>query len=254
VILVVGGTGELGGRVVRLLRQQAEDVRCLVRPGTSAESLEAAGAEIVRGDLTQHDSLPAAVAGVDTVIATATAIARRLAGVKGPSIREVDEVGMSALVDAADQAGVRRFVYLSYARADDGLGTPLERAKQTVEQRLRTTSMRPVVVQPDAYQEIHLAPLGRFDVERGKVAVIGQGDTKRRWVATDDVAALVAALAVEPDPPEVLQVGGPEALTRNEAVAVAESSGSGCPWASPGSWSARWATARTGSPRCSAPA
>lgn len=222
-ILVVGGTGELGGRVVRLLRRQGEDVRCLVRPGTSAVSLEAVGAEVVRGDLTDHAGLPAAVAGVDTVVATATAIASRLAGVAGPGIREVDELGMSALVDAADLAGVRRFVYLSYAGVGSGPETPIERAKLAVERRLSSTSMRAVVVRPDAFQEIHLAPIGRFDIERGKVAVIGKGDTKRRWVATDDVAALVAAVAVEPDPPEVVQVGGPEALTRNEAIAAAAS-------------------------------
>ena len=221
-ILVVGGTGELGGRVVRLLRDRGEPVRCLVRPGTPTDKLEAAGVQVVRGDLTDGASLPAAVEEADTVVATATAIARRLAGAKAPSIRQVDEEGMSALVDAAAGAGVGRFVYVSYARDDDGLGTPLERAKQVVERRLRATSMRAVVVRPDAFQEIHLAPVGRFDVARGKVAVVGKGDTKRRWVATDDVAALLASLAVEADPPGLVEVGGPEALTRNEAIAVAE--------------------------------
>ena len=134
---------------------------------------------------------------------------------------------MSALVDAADRAGVARFVYVSYARRGDGLGTPFERAKHAVERRLAATSMREVVVRPDAFQEIHLGALGRFDVVRRKVAVVGKGDTKRRWVATDDVAALVARLALEDDPPAVVEVGGPEALTRNEAIAVAERAAGG---------------------------
>lgn len=69
---------------------------------------------------------------------------------------------------------------------------------------------------------VHLAPLGRFDLKAGRVAVIGAGDTKRRWVGVDDVAQLVAELALEADPPEVLEFGGPEALSRNEAIAVAE--------------------------------
>ena len=50
----------------------------------------------------------------------------------------------------------------------------------------------------------------------------GKGDTRRRWVATEDVAALVAAVTSEPDPPELIEFGGPEALSRNEAVVVAE--------------------------------
>ena len=52
--------------------------------------------------------------------------------------------------------------------------------------------------------------------------MIGKGDSPRRWISTQDVAALLAALAVEPDPPEVLTVGGPEAISKNEAVAVVE--------------------------------
>jgi uncharacterized protein YbjT (DUF2867 family) len=76
-------------------------------------------------------------------------------------------------------------------------------------------------VRPDAFQEIHLGPLGRFDIAQGKVGVIGKGDAKQRWVSTDDVAALVVAVAVEPDPPALIEFGGPEALSRNEAIALA---------------------------------
>jgi uncharacterized protein YbjT (DUF2867 family) len=113
-------------------------------------------------------------------------------------------------------------VYLSYAGVDAALGSPLERAKIATEKRLRRSSMRVTIVRPDAFQEIHLAPLGRFDIGAGKVAVFGKGDNPRRWVSTDDVAALVAAVAVEADPPGVVEFGGPEALSRNEAIAVAE--------------------------------
>jgi uncharacterized protein YbjT (DUF2867 family) len=56
----------------------------------------------------------------------------------------------------------------------------------------------------------------------GKVSVIGHGESPRRWIATDDVAALMAAVAVEPDPPAMLTIGGPEAMTKNEAIALAE--------------------------------
>lgn len=221
-ILVVGGSGDLGSRIVRRLRDGEAEVRCLVRPETDAGALRDLGAEIVRGDLADPTSLPPACAGAGTVVASATAIARVLAGAKHPSIHEADEVGMTALVQAAEDAGVQRFVYVSYAGADSALGTPLERAKRAIEKRLAQSTMRSVVVRPDAFQEIHLAPLGRFDIATGKVAVFGKGDTPRRWVATEDVAALVAALVVEADPPDTVTFGGPEAISRNEAIAVAE--------------------------------
>jgi uncharacterized protein YbjT (DUF2867 family) len=204
------------------MREQGQVVRCLVRPGSNGDELRSRGAEVVAGDLANPATLAGACDGAEAVVATATVIGRRLAGARRPSIREVDQVGMSALVDAAEAASVERFVYVSFAGADAQLGTPLERAKIATEQRLRRSSMRSVIVRPDAFQDIHLAPIGRFDIAAGKVAVFGKGDTRRRWVSTDDVAALVAALAVEPDPPAMVEFGGPEALSRNEAIAVAE--------------------------------
>ncbi|MGW5194820.1 SDR family oxidoreductase [Kribbella sp. NPDC004138] len=216
-MLVVGGTGELGGQVVRELVERGVDVRCLVRSGAGIP-----GAEVVAGDLTDPASLRKACAGTETVVATATAIGRLLAGVRGPSIRETDELGMLALVGAAEKAGVRRFVYVSYAGVDAGLGVPIEHAKLAVEDRLRRSALQYVVVRPDAFQEIHLGPLGRFDLAHGKVGVIGNGNAKHRWVSTADVAALIAAVAVETDPPELIEFGGPEALSRTEAIAFAE--------------------------------
>jgi uncharacterized protein YbjT (DUF2867 family) len=221
-ILVVGGTGDLGGRIVRRLIEGGQEVRCVVRAGSDASALREMGASIVTGDLVDAESLEVACEGVDVVVASATAIGRRLAGAKGPKIREADELGMASLIQAAETSGVRRFVYVSYAGADRSLGTPLERAKVATERRLAASPMRRVVVRPDAFQDLHLAPIGRFDLHSGKVAVFGKGDTKRRWVAADDVAALVAAVTSESDPPELIEFGGPEALSRNEAIAVAE--------------------------------
>lgn len=221
-ILVVGGTGLLGGRVVEFLVRAGQPVRCLVRPGTEVAVLRDAGVEVVRGDLIDHSSLPAACEGVETVVATATVLTRRLAGGSQPTIREVDELGMAALIDAAEGAGAARFVYVSISGVDDASGSPLVRAKSNSERLLAASSMRSAIVRPDAFQEIHLSAAGRFDIAAGKVAVFGKGDTKHRWVAVDDVARLIAAVAVEADPPDLIEFGGPEALTRNEAIAVAE--------------------------------
>ena len=200
--LVVGATGDLGSRIVhQLVRERGVSVRCLVRAGADLTTLPDAGVELVEGDLTQPESMAPACQDVDTVVASATVIGRRLAGARRPSIRDVDEIGIAALVDAAERAGVSRFVYVSFARAGRSYGTPLEIAKIRTEERLAASPMRRVVVRPDAFQEIHLGPLGRFDVANGKVTVMGKGDNPRRWVATEDVAALVAAVSVEPDPP-----------------------------------------------------
>ena len=221
-ILVVGGTGDLGSRVVRKLCEAGEQVRCLVRPATDDAGVRAAGAATVRGDLVDSPSLRAACEGVDTVVATATAMGRQLAGQRHPSIPEADERGMTDLVAAAEASDVRRFVFVSFAGADQSFGSPLDRAKRATEARLRQSSLRAVLVRPDAFQDIHLAPLGRFDVRSGKVAIFGTGRTPRRYVATDDVATLVARLTTEPDPPEAVEFGGPELISRVQLIELAE--------------------------------
>jgi uncharacterized protein YbjT (DUF2867 family) len=221
-ILIVGGTGDLGGRVARILTEQGQPVRCLVRPMSDDAVLRGLGAELVQGDLIQPASLADACRGVTTVIATATVIARRLAGTALPTIRQVDEDGMASLIAAAESAGVRRFVYLSFPGVDKAIGTPLERAKLATEERLCRSSLQRVIIRSDAFQEIHLGAPARFDVAAGKIAIIGRGDSKRRWVSTGDVATLVASVALESDPPNLITAGGPEAITKREAVALVE--------------------------------
>ena len=205
--LVVGATGDLGGGVVRRLRERGATVRALVRPSSEPAELEALGVEIVRGDLLDPASLALACRDVRTVVCTATAIARLLAGGGGPSLPDVDDRGVGNLGFAA------------------GLGFPIERAMAANEERLRRARLQEVIVRPDAFQDVHLAPLGRFDVVGGKVEILGRGDSKRRWVACDDIAALVTALALEEDPPRLVEVGGPDALSKNEAADLAQTIG-----------------------------
>ncbi len=106
-ILIVGATGDLVRRVVRRLRERDESVRALVRAKTDAGQLQLQGVDVVGGDLTNPASLPDACEGVTTVVLTATANARRLAGGR-VSIYDVDQVGGLALVNAAESAGVKR--------------------------------------------------------------------------------------------------------------------------------------------------
>ena len=220
--LVVGATGDLGSRVVRRLLRGGHDVRYLSRGQGGDGQLRELGATAVRGELTDTASLRDACRGVDTVVATATVMARRLAGQTRQSIAEVDRAGMCSLVEAAERHGVSRFLYMSFAGADRGVGSPLEHAKLAVERQLQAASMQSVSIRADGFQEIHLRPIGRFDLHGGKVSVIGKGATRRRLVSIEDVAALIAALADERDPPEVVEFGGPELISRNEAIAVAE--------------------------------
>ncbi len=71
-ILVTGGTGFIGPRIVHALRAADRPVRALVRDpaGREAQQLRSWGAELVHGDVTRPADLRTAVEGVDIVAAT----------------------------------------------------------------------------------------------------------------------------------------------------------------------------------------
>ena len=223
-ILVVGATGLLGGRIATRLARRDVAVRAMVRPGRDAGALERAGAEVVEGDLTRPETLPPVLAGVETVVSTANAIGRMLSGDRSTSIQACDVDGNAALVDAAERAGVGRFVFLSFDGLDDPAlrKAPYPAAKRSTEQRLARTSMRTVVVRPDAFQEVWLEKETGLDAARGKALVYGHGRSRRTYVAADDVAEACVRLALHDDPPADLAFGGPDPMTRLEVVDLLE--------------------------------
>lgn len=227
-ILLCGGTGDVGSRIAALLAGSGAELRALVRPTASDAGLRDLGFQIVKGDLRDADSLNPAVAGVHTIVSTASSIARTLDGESGLKIRDVDVDGYASLIAAAERAGVERFVFLSAAVPSIAAKlAPYVAAKFATEERLRRSKLRPVMVRPDMFQEVWLSPTTQFDWPKGKLTIFGRGDTKARYVSADDVAALTVHLALAEDPPEVVEFGGPEALTRNEAADLFERE-SGC--------------------------
>ena len=132
-ILVVGATGSLGGRIVRGLLEQGKAVRVFVRQNSPSEqmaqqglahtvqSLIDAGAQPGWGDLKDRASIEAAVAGVDTVISTANSVKRG----GEDTLETVDLQGTLDLIDAAQRAGVKRFLYASVQGASPDSPVPL---------------------------------------------------------------------------------------------------------------------------------
>jgi uncharacterized protein YbjT (DUF2867 family) len=223
-ILVCGATGELGGRIVRRLRHVGVPVRALVRPASSAEPLRQLGVELAVGDFRDRVSLDRAVAGARAVVSTVTVIARLFAGEKGTNFHDVDLVGHRDLIAATEAAGVERFLFVSAMsiRHAESANTPLGKGKVATERGLSSSAVREVVLRPDLFQEIWLSPEAQFDWPNRKVIIFGKGETPSRYIATDDVAEAAAKLVLADDPPRLVEFGGPDALTRKQAVAVFE--------------------------------
>jgi uncharacterized protein YbjT (DUF2867 family) len=222
-LLLCGGTGDLGGAIARRLAPTGGRHRALLRPESDASELRALGFEIVRGDLRDADSLGPVVQGVGTVVSTVSSVRRSLMGERGLDLHAVDDEGYAALIAAAERAGVERFVYASAALPPIAMKlAPLAAAKAVTEERLRRSQLRAVIVRPDMFQEAWLSPMTKFDWPNGRLTIFGRGDTPARYIAIDDVAALMVALVDEDDPPETIDVGGPDPCTRNEAADLFE--------------------------------
>ena len=129
--LIVGATGLLGNQICTLLADRGKPIRALTRPTSNPDKvthLRDIGAEIVQGDLKDPRSLAAACRGVDAVISTASSTMSRQ---EGDSIESVDRQGQLNLIEAAEAAGVKHFVLISFPNA--GMDFPLQSAKRAVE-------------------------------------------------------------------------------------------------------------------------
>ncbi len=219
-LLVCGATGHLGGRIAARLAGEGVSFRALVRPASDSTTLACLGAEVVTGDLTEPASLVRAVTGVRTVITTANAVGRWRPGAKDASIRRVDRDGTAALIRAAEAAGVQRFVFVSALAGDRATAdlVPLFTAKRATEHRLRASSLRSVVIRPAAFQEMWLSPASGIRPDKRRAVILGRGRNPVPYVAQDDVAEACVRLATMADPPEAVDFGGPEPLTRHEVV------------------------------------
>ncbi len=221
-ILVVGATGFLGSEICRRLTQAGQSVRGLVRatsdPNATA-NLQAMGVQLVEGDLKDTASLIAACQGAHAVISTATVTG---SSQPGDSIEATDAAGQQNLIDAAQAADVSQFIYVSYS-GQIGTDDPLTLAKRGVEERLRTSGLTYTILRPSYFIEAWLSPARGFDYANAKATVYGAGENKLSWISLGDVAAFAVESLQNPAARNAtLELGGPDALSPNEAVTIFE--------------------------------
>ncbi|MGA7240418.1 MAG: SDR family oxidoreductase [Bryobacteraceae bacterium] len=219
-ILVAGGTGLVGSEVCQRLVRRGEAVRALVRSTSSREKIEAlrsSGIELCVGDLKDPQSIVAACRGVNAVISTASSTLTRQ---PGDSIQSVDATGQLNLVNAAKEANVARFVFVSFRRTP-GISFPLGDAKAQVEDAL--SSLNFTVIQASWFMEVWLSPALGFDYANATARIYGPGTSPISWVSLRDVAEICAVALRHPAASRKrIEFGGPEALSPLEVVALFE--------------------------------
>jgi NADH dehydrogenase len=216
VILVTGGTGFVGGHVVGALRRAGKEVRCLVRDARRAKP-ELAGCELVHGDMTDPASMRAAVEGAEGVV--------HLVSIRQGKEEQFERImsrGTRDLVDAAEAAGVRRFVLMSALGLDERTKdlVPYYRAKWAMEQAVEGSSLPFVIFRPSFVfaADGGILPTFRKLAKLAPVTPIaGTGEQRLQPIWADDVASyFVRALDDDVPTGTTYELGGPDVVSWNE--------------------------------------
>ncbi len=200
-LLLTGATGSIGSRLLPLLLEQGEDVRCLVRePRRLGE--RRVDVQIALGDLGEMSDpylVRQALRGVDTVVHLAATIRDQ----PPKRIEELNGLATVRLLRAAERSGVRRFVFFSALNASAAQRTRFFRAKWLAERAVTSSPLETTVFAPSIVYD-HSDPwitlLKRFSF-LPVLPVSGEGRARFQPIWADDVARCVAgALGREPAP------------------------------------------------------
>jgi uncharacterized protein YbjT (DUF2867 family) len=214
-LLLTGATGSVGSRLLPLLLERGEDVRCLVRePRRLGE--RRVDVQIALGDLGEMSDpylVRQALRGVDTVVHLAATIRDQ----PPHRIEELNGLATVRLLRAAERSGVERFVFFSALNASAAQRTRFFRAKWLAEQavsssRLDTTVFAPSIVYDRSDPWVTL--LRRFSF-LPVMPVSGEGGARFEPIWAHDAALCVVA-ALERGDRARYELAGPEALSYDE--------------------------------------
>jgi uncharacterized protein YbjT (DUF2867 family) len=195
-LLLTGATGLVGSALLSRLVAEGTQVRCLVRDPRKLGA-QRVRVQIALGDLTDPPSFRNALRGVDTVVHLAASIRDQPQG----SIEELNGIATWRMVQAAERAGVERFVFFSALGASIHHRARFFRAKALAEQAVEEAGLETIVFAPSIVyapgdpwltllERLALLPL---------MPVSGRGRALYQPIWAEDVADCAMALLRAPD-------------------------------------------------------
>ena len=213
-IVVIGATGNLGGRIVTALLSKGAEVVAIVRPGSDSAKvaeLTDKGVTVIRSEMTDAQELAPALAGADMVISA----------VQG--LRDVIVDTQTVLLDAAVAAGVPRFIPSDFA-SDFTKLTPGENRnfdlRREFQAYLDKAPIQATSILNGAFAEILTYGTPLLDVKNKQVGYWEDADWRIDFTTMDDTAAFTAAAALDPTTPRFLRPASFQ-ISPTELAAVA---------------------------------
>src|SRR5262245_12336330 len=195
-IVVIGGTGLIGSKTVALLRQGGHEV-VAASPSSGVNTLTGEG-------------LPEAVAGTQVVIDLANA-----PSFEDRAVLAFFETSGRNLLAAEAAAGVRHHVALSIVGIDRMPDNGYFRAKVAQEQLVVTSGLPYTIIRSTQFLEF----LGRIADASAEGHIVRLSPGLFQPIAADDVAAIVAEVALAAPRHGIVEIAGPERAPFNDIVA-----------------------------------
>jgi uncharacterized protein YbjT (DUF2867 family) len=215
-LLLTGATGQVGSALLGRLLAEGTPVRCLVRDPRRLGARRVR-VQIALGDLADPPSFRNAMRGVDTVVHLAASIRDQPRG----SIEELNGIATWRMVQAAERAGVERFLFCSALGASTHHRVRFFRAKALAEQAVREAGLRSIVLSPSivyAPGDPWLTLLERLAL-LPVMPVSGRGRAVYQPLWAEDAAdCLMGALRRTGDGRERFELAGPQTLSHTDIV------------------------------------
>jgi uncharacterized protein YbjT (DUF2867 family) len=216
-ILIVGATGTLGRQIARQAIDKGYQVRCLVRNPNKALFLQEWGAEIVKGDLCKSQTLPSSLEGIDVIIDAATARAT-----DSLSVKQVDWEGKVNLIQAAQKAKIKRYLFFSLLNAKEYPDVPLMQIKYCTELFLQESGLNYTIFQLAGFMQGLIGQYGIPLLDNQAVWVSGE-NTPIAYMNTQDIARFaVKALEVPETENRFFPLVGTRAWNADEIINLCE--------------------------------
>lgn len=226
---LIGGTGFVGGYLVDALLAAGHPVFALVRSGSEAKLRAPGLCRTTTGDIADEDAINATLAHCNAVIYNVGLLREYPA--QGITFEEAHYEGVRRVIDAAKNAGIRRFLLMS-ANGVESASTPYQdtkfRAERLVEASgLDVTIFRPSVIFGDPRGGMEIATQLYQDLVRPPIPAPGfhtglsaaSGPVMMSPVHVEDVTAAFVSVLEDPDTyGKTIRLGGPEELTWTEMV------------------------------------
>jgi len=214
VILVAGGTGNLGGRIINELLKKGAKVRAIVRTDSAAdkkEKLEKSGAEVIEVDMDDLSELTRVCEGVSCVVSA-------LAG-----LRDVIVDTQSVLLDAAVSAGVPRFIPSDFSSDFTQLSEGENRnfdLRRDFHQYLDKAPINATSIFNGAFAELLTYNIPFLDMKKKTVGYVEDAGWKVDFTTMDDTAAFTAQAALDSETPRFLRIASFQ-ISANELAPLA---------------------------------